>query len=70
MPILNGLQVAKMYEAICMSLGIEAPPMILLTAFDKSYFGKDEFNGTKCIYMQKPLNADDLKQILIDENFI
>jgi hypothetical protein len=69
MPILNGLQVAKMYEGICTALGIEAPPMILLTAFDKSYFG-DEFNGTKCIYMQKPLNAQDLKQILIDWNFI
>ena len=57
MPVLNGLLVAKMYEGLCNALGIEAPPMILLTAFDRGYFKKNDFEGTKCIYMQKPING-------------
>ena len=59
MAVMDGLKIAKIFKVACETNKIKSPPVILLTAYERDFF--DEQDLLDCIYMKKPINADDLK---------
>ena len=69
MPIIDGLKVARIMRAICAASDITAPPILLITAYDKDYFDAGDFDE-KCIHMKKPASATDIQEIMKNFNLI
>lgn len=70
MPIMDGLKVAKIFRAICMAADIPIPPIIILTAYAKDWFEEGVFEANNIVYMRKPINTEDLGEVLKKLNFI
>jgi len=61
MAVMDGLKIAKIFKVACETNKIKSPPVILLTAYERDFFDEQDLLVSGCIYMKKPINADDLK---------